>query len=611
MTIKTDIEQLVVDAAKVHSWSNGNVTHSETFGALNVRSPAKLIADKDEQINVAANGLLTQTTAAATSAATQATNAANSAASVAAQALIALAQANISITKASEAAASATHSSTSASASASSAASAAASLVSVNSVFDSFDDRYLGAHPSDPTLDNDGNALLAGTVYYNTTSSTLLFYNGAAWEAPTAAAATSANNAMNSQNAAATSATAAAGSAASSAGSAATAATTLSAAQVQALRAADWAEKITATVDGVGYSAKHWAGEAAGSAAAVTSNTVIPADVFTAAAGQLDFTLSRPIAYPGAILVTVAGVPQAPIEAYTVLNSTTLRFSSGLAAGVGISVRYLDKEAQSGAAVAQEWASKTDGTVSGSTEYSAKTHAQNAVVSAATATQRAAEAVASASAAAASANTASTKATEASTSASSAAASAATATTKASEASTSAVNAAASASGAASSASAASGSAGTASTRASEAAASAATASTNSAEASSSASSAAASSSAASTSDFQASSSASSAAGSASTATSAANNAQTYATQAQAAAASASGSNVAPQIFAGNGGAVDFSLATASGNVHKLMVTVGNVVQDSLDSYSLVNSGATLRFSAAPYNGSRIVVRYL
>jgi len=79
--------------------------------------------------------------------------------------------------------------------------------------------------------------------------------------------------------------------------------------------------------------------------------------------------LSRGIGYPGAILVTVAGVPQAPIDAYTVVNSTTLRFSSGLAAGVGISVRYLDKEAQSGAAVAQEWASKTGGTVSGSTEY--------------------------------------------------------------------------------------------------------------------------------------------------------------------------------------------------------------------------------------------------
>jgi hypothetical protein len=40
-------------------------------------------------------------------------------------------------------------------------------------------------------------------------------------------------------------------------------------------------------------------------------------------------------------------------------------------------------------------------------------------------------------------------------------------------------------------------------------------------------------------------------------------------------------------------------------------VSVANVVQDSLDAYLLINSGATLRFSAAPHNGSRIVVRYL
>ena len=611
MSIKTDIEQLVTDAAKVHSWSNGNATHSEPFGALNVRSPAKLIADKDEQINVAANGLLAQTTAAAANATIQAANAANLASIVVSQALTASAQANVSTAKAGEAAASAASSLTSASASAASAASAAASLVSVNNIFDSFDDRYLGAKATAPTLDNDGNALLAGTVYFNTTSSTIWFYNGAAWEAPTAAAATSANNAMNSQNAAASSAAAAAGSAASSAGSAATAATTLSAAQAQAVRAADWAEKISATVDGTGYSAKHWAGQAAGSAAAVTSNTVIPADVFTATVGQTDFTISRAISYPGAILVIVAGVPQAPIDAYTVLNSTTLRFSSGLAAGVGISVRYLDKEAQSGAAVAQEWASKTGGTVSGSTEYSAKTHAQNASASATNSASSAAASANSATAATTSASTASSRATEASTSAADAAGSASTATTKASEASTSAVNAASSASAAAGSASSASGSASSANTKASEAAGSAATASTKATESSSSASSSAGSASAANTSASQASSSASSASGSASTATSAASNAQTYATQAQAAAASASGSNVTPQVFAGNGSTVDFALATASGSVHKLMVTVGNVVQDSLDSYSLVNSGATLRFSAAPYNGSRIVVRYL
>lgn len=48
--------------------------------------------------------------------------------------------------------------------------------------YDSFDDRYLGAKASDPTLDNDGNALLEGALYWNSTTSKMRVYNGASWE---------------------------------------------------------------------------------------------------------------------------------------------------------------------------------------------------------------------------------------------------------------------------------------------------------------------------------------------------------------------------------------------------------------------------------------------
>jgi len=49
--------------------------------------------------------------------------------------------------------------------------------------FDDFDDRFLGAKANpDPTLDNDGNALLTGALYWNTTISKLKIYNGAAFE---------------------------------------------------------------------------------------------------------------------------------------------------------------------------------------------------------------------------------------------------------------------------------------------------------------------------------------------------------------------------------------------------------------------------------------------
>jgi trimeric autotransporter adhesin len=46
---------------------------------------------------------------------------------------------------------------------------------------DNFDDTYLGAKASDPTLDNDGAALNAGDLYFNTTSSVLKYYTGSAW----------------------------------------------------------------------------------------------------------------------------------------------------------------------------------------------------------------------------------------------------------------------------------------------------------------------------------------------------------------------------------------------------------------------------------------------
>lgn len=87
-------------------------------------------------------------------------------------------EASAAAASASAAAGSATAANTSASNAAASAAAAAAS-------YDSFDDRYLGAKASDPTVDNDGNPLLVGALYWNTTSNTLRIYDGANWNAST------------------------------------------------------------------------------------------------------------------------------------------------------------------------------------------------------------------------------------------------------------------------------------------------------------------------------------------------------------------------------------------------------------------------------------------
>ena len=58
---------------------------------------------------------------------------------------------------------------------------AAASEASAAASYDAFDDRYLGSKSSDPALDNDGDALVAGALYFNTTTSTMKAYTGSAW----------------------------------------------------------------------------------------------------------------------------------------------------------------------------------------------------------------------------------------------------------------------------------------------------------------------------------------------------------------------------------------------------------------------------------------------
>jgi Chaperone of endosialidase len=100
--------------------------------------------------------------ASQTATATSEANASASAATATAQAGIATTQAGIATTQASNAAASAT--------------AAAAS-------FDQFDDRYLGSKTVDPTVDNDGNALLTGALYFNSVANEMRVYAGTFWKA--------------------------------------------------------------------------------------------------------------------------------------------------------------------------------------------------------------------------------------------------------------------------------------------------------------------------------------------------------------------------------------------------------------------------------------------
>jgi hypothetical protein len=122
----------------------------------------------------------------ASSATTQATNAAASATAAASSATSSASSASTATTQASNAATSASTASTQATNAASSATAAAASATAAAASADNFDDTYLGAKSSDPTTDNDGESLVVGQLYFNTTTDALKVYNGSSFQTVTA-----------------------------------------------------------------------------------------------------------------------------------------------------------------------------------------------------------------------------------------------------------------------------------------------------------------------------------------------------------------------------------------------------------------------------------------
>jgi hypothetical protein len=60
-------------------------------------------------------------------------------------------------------------------------AAAQAAQAAAEAVYDNFDDRYLGAKSSAPSVDNDGNALIVGAIYWNTPGAVMYAWTGSAW----------------------------------------------------------------------------------------------------------------------------------------------------------------------------------------------------------------------------------------------------------------------------------------------------------------------------------------------------------------------------------------------------------------------------------------------
>lgn len=150
---------------------------------------------------VAVNAAVTSASGSATSAAGSATAASNSATAASGSATASANSATASSNSATAASGSATAASGSAvaaaaseSAAAGSASAASGSASAAAASYDAFDDRWLGPKAVAPTLDNDGNALLTGALYWDTVLPGMRAWTGTAWSTlPAATAAATAN----------------------------------------------------------------------------------------------------------------------------------------------------------------------------------------------------------------------------------------------------------------------------------------------------------------------------------------------------------------------------------------------------------------------------------
>ena len=177
--------------AATSATNSANSATAASTSASNASSSASAASTSASNASTSATNAASSATAAsgsASTAATQATNASNSATAAATSATNASNSASAASTSAtnasnsaSAASTSATNASNSASAASTSATNAANSATAAEAALDAFTDVYLGAFSTDPTLDNDGNALTAGDLYFNTVANRLKVYSGSAW----------------------------------------------------------------------------------------------------------------------------------------------------------------------------------------------------------------------------------------------------------------------------------------------------------------------------------------------------------------------------------------------------------------------------------------------
>tara|TARA_R100000329_G_scaffold61193_1_gene54673 strand:- start:792 stop:2168 length:1377 start_codon:yes stop_codon:yes gene_type:complete len=183
-TSATNAATSETNAATSASTASTQATNAAS-SATSAASSATTATTKASEASTSATNAATSATSASTSASTattKASEAATSATNAASSASTASGHATTATTKASEAATSATNAATSATAADTAKTAAQAAQTAAEAAADNFDDTYLGAKSSDPTVDNDGDALTAGDLYFNTSSNELKVYNGSSWQ---------------------------------------------------------------------------------------------------------------------------------------------------------------------------------------------------------------------------------------------------------------------------------------------------------------------------------------------------------------------------------------------------------------------------------------------
>jgi len=186
------VSQIAANTSAINaSTSAANALVSATSASASVAAvQASAVAAQTSAASASVSEIAASTSAAnAAASAIAASTSAVQASTSAASASVSQIAANTSAVNASTSAASASvsqiaantsaiNASTSAASAATSAIAASTSAAQAETAWDSFDDRYLGPKASPPTVDNDGNPLTAGVIYYNTGDGNMYVWNG-------------------------------------------------------------------------------------------------------------------------------------------------------------------------------------------------------------------------------------------------------------------------------------------------------------------------------------------------------------------------------------------------------------------------------------------------